>query len=177
MCVLTQINPRPGRGPVSACSLAICALSFLPMYGDWFANSVVVLATAAAVCLSVLLHYEGLILTSRGLARLGGRRRIKVLYGIGSVLVLHILEIWIFGLMLWLLLHAPAFGSLGPGAQHLFDLIYFSAVTYTTVGFGDLAPIGPIRLLAGTEALTGFVLITWSASFTYLEMERFWREH
>lgn len=29
--------------------------------------------------------------------------------------------------------------------------------------------------VAGTEALTGFVLIGWSASFTYLEMEKFWR--
>jgi hypothetical protein len=44
------------------------------------------------------------------------------------------------------------------------------------VGFGDLAPVGPIRFLAGTTALTGFVLITWSASFTYLEMARDWRE-
>jgi len=45
---------------------------------------------------------------------------------------------------------------LGPGAQHLFDLIYFSAVTFTTALFGDLVPVGPIRFLAGTEALTGF---------------------
>jgi hypothetical protein len=43
------------------------------------------------------------------------------------------------------------------------------------VGFGDLVPSGPIRFLSGMEALTGFVLIAWSASFTYLEMERFWR--
>jgi hypothetical protein len=57
----------------------------------------------------------------------------------------------------------------------VFDVIYFSAITFTTVGFGDLSPVGPIRFLSGTEALTGFVLITWSASFTYLEMERFWR--
>jgi hypothetical protein len=46
---------------------------------------------------------------------------------------------------------------------------------YTTVGFGDVSPVGPIRFLAGTSALTGFVMITWSASFTFLEMERFWR--
>jgi hypothetical protein len=49
-------------------------------------------------------------------------------------------------------------------------------MSYTTVGFGDVAPIGPIRFLTGTEALTGFVLIAWSASFTYLEMERYWKE-
>jgi len=145
------------------------------MYSDWLANGMVIVATVAAVCLSVLLHYEGLLFTSRRLASLGVMRRTKVLYGIGSVLILHVFEIWIFGLTLWLQLQWPACGSLGPAAQHLFDVIYFSAVTYTTVGFGDLAPIGPIRFLSGTEALTGFVLITWSASFTYLEMERFWR--
>ena len=54
------------------------------------------------------------------------------------------------------------------------DFVYFSAITYTTVGFGDYVPTGPIRFLAGTEALTGFLLITWSASFTFLEMQRYW---
>jgi hypothetical protein len=145
------------------------------MYDNWLINSAVVVATLAAILLCVLAHYEGLLFTSRRLARLGGPPRIKVLYAIGSVLVLHVAEIWIFGLTLWLLLRMPESGHLGPGAPHLLDYIYFSAATYTTVGFGDLAPVGPIRFLAGTEGLAGFVLITWSASFTYLEMERFWR--
>ena len=145
------------------------------MYDNWIANAAVVLATAGAVCVSVLAHYEGLLWSGRGLARLHGARRAKVLYGIASVLALHVLEIWIFGLALAALMQWPACGSIGPGAHHLFDVIYFSAMTYTTVGFGDLAPVGPIRFLAGTEALTGFVLIAWSASFTYLEMERYWR--
>ena len=48
-------------------------------------------------------------------------------------------------------------------------------MTFSTVGFGDIAPVGPIRFTSATEALCGFVLITWSASFTYLEMEKFWR--
>jgi Ion channel len=145
------------------------------MYSDWLINLAVVVATIAAVSLCVLVHYEGLLFTSRRLARLGGPPRVKVLYAIGSVLALHVIEIWVFGLVLWLLLRLPECGNLGPGALHLFDYIYFSSATYTTVGFGDLAPHGPIRFLAGTEGLTGFVLITWSASFTYLEMERFWR--
>jgi hypothetical protein len=49
-----------------------------------------------------------------------------------------------------------------------------SVATYTTVGYGDLAPVGPIRLIMGLEGLTGFLLLTWSASFTYLEMQRYW---
>ena len=48
--------------------------------------------------------------------------------------------------------------------------------TALTVGFGDIVPTGPLRLLAGMEALTGFVLITWTASFLYLEMNRLWRQ-
>ena len=57
------------------------------------------------------------------------------------------------------------------------DAVYLSTVTYTTVGYGDLIPQGPLRLLLGVEALSGFLLVTWSASFTYLEMQRNWRVH
>jgi hypothetical protein len=55
------------------------------------------------------------------------------------------------------------------------DFVYFSAMTYTTVGFGDAVPIGPIRFLAGMEGLTGLAMITWSASYTFIEMQRDWR--
>jgi hypothetical protein len=48
-------------------------------------------------------------------------------------------------------------------------------MNYTTVGDNEALPAGPIRFLEGTEALIGFVLITWSATFTYFEMERFWK--
>jgi hypothetical protein len=146
-----------------------------PLYGDWLANATVVSLTAAAVCLSVLLHYEGLLATSRVLGSLAVPRRAKVLYGIGSVLALHVAEIWAFAVALWVLLLIPACGTISPQALHFFDYVYFSAITFTTVGFGDLVPHGPVRFLSGMEALTGLVLITWSASFTYLEMERFWR--
>jgi hypothetical protein len=105
-----------------------------------------------------------------------GHRRVKVLYAIFAVLVLHVLEICIFALALSLLTLWPAVGALG-GEQGsgFFDYLYFSAVTFTTVGFGEMWPVGAMRFLCAVEALTGFVLITWSAAFTYLEMEKFWR--
>ena len=49
-------------------------------------------------------------------------------------------------------------------------------MVYTTVGFGDLVPDGPIRMIASTEALVGLAMITWSASFSYLQMQRIWRD-
>jgi hypothetical protein len=150
----------------------------MTQYPHWDANLLVVLATALAVGAVVLVHYEGLNVLSGWLAkRRDQRSRRKVLYGIYSVLALHILEIWIFGVTVWLLLKYPETGLVaGAHPLNLLDGVYLSAMTYTTVGFGDVAPIGPIRFLAGTMSLTGFVMITWSASFTYLEMERFWRK-
>lgn len=50
----------------------------------------------------------------------------------------------------------------------------FSAETFTSLGLGDIVPTGPLRFLAGVEALNGLLLIGWSASYTYLAMERFW---
>lgn len=68
-------------------------------------------------------------------------------------------------------------GVLGERQINFSDLVYFSAVTYSRIGFGDLYPIGGARLLARVEAVIGLLLIGWSASFTYLVMERFWPLH
>ena len=35
------------------------------------------------------------------------------------------------------------------------DCLYFSVVTFTTLGYGDLTPLGPSRLCAALEAFTG----------------------
>ncbi len=146
------------------------------IYANWGANIAVVLATFAAVITAVLVHYEGLVLLSGRLALRRRQRRRKVVAGIAGILLLHIVEIWIFGVASWLLLLWPDCGHIvGYAPLHLLDAIYFSAITFSTVGFGDLAPVGPLRFLIGMESLAGFVLITWSASFTYLEMEHFWR--
>jgi hypothetical protein len=140
------------------------------------AHFTVIAATLTALTACVLLQYEGLIIAWRRLSEHSGHRRIKVLYAILSVLLLHVLEIGIFGLTLWLLTLWPACGNLaGEVTQGFADFIYFSAVTFSTVGFGEMWPVGAIRFLCAMEALGGFVLITWSASFTYLEMEKFWR--
>ncbi|MHB8622686.1 MAG: ion channel [Sulfuricaulis sp.] len=52
--------------------------------------------------------------------------------------------------------------------------LHFSAETYTSIGFGDIYPLGTLRMIAGIEAPSGLLLIGWSASFTYLAMLKFW---
>jgi len=146
------------------------------MYAHWGANTLVIFVTALTVALAVLLHYEGLRLISARLNRLTSVRRRKVLFGVYAVVLLHVAEIWLFGTALWALLQIPEAGGLtGTASANLFEVVYLSANTFTTVGFGDVVPVGAVRFLCGTEALTGFILITWSASFLYLEMREFWK--
>jgi ion channel len=135
---------------------------------------VVVLATVATVALCVVVHYEGLAHTSKRIPSGKRNMRLKVLYGIASVIVLHAIEIGFFGAVTWVLVLWPECGSV-QGATHFLDHFYLSAMNYTTVGVPDLLAVGPLRFLAATEALTGLVLIAWSASFTFLEMEQYWR--
>lgn len=146
------------------------------MYENWMINLMVVLTTAALVALVVLVHYEGLALISARLVQVHAPRRRKVLLGVYGVVVLHLLEIALFGTATWVLLtFAPLAGSLGGnGVTALLDCLYLSASAYTTVGYGDIVPVGAIRLVTSMESLIGLILITWSASFLYLEMEQYW---
>ena len=145
------------------------------MYPGWKVNTLVVLIAALTVAAAVLMHYEGLRWIAGGLQRFPGLRRRKVLLGVYAVILLHVAEIWLFGVAFWLLMQSSAAGHISGATAGLLDAIYLSAITFSTVGFGDLAPVGAVRFLSGTEALTGFILITWSASFLYLEMQAFWK--
>lgn len=145
------------------------------MYSRWDVNLLVIVGTALAVASAVLLHYEGLRwLSLRLMARNIVRRR-KVLFGVYGVIALHVAEIWLFGLCVWGLLQVPDAGTIS-GTVHpgLLDAVYLSATSFSTLGFGDVTPIGAVRFVIGTEALAGFILITWSASFLYLEMREHW---
>lgn len=56
----------------------------------------------------------------------------------------------------------------------IIDYVYDASVVYTTVGFRDLIPVGAIRMLTAAEGLADLALITWSASYTFVTMQRFW---
>jgi len=136
-----------------------------------------VAVTAGVVIACVLVHYEAFALLQKLLGSLHPHvRRRRILVLMFGLLTLHIAEVWLFGLGYYVLIDGQSVSRLlGSQGGGLLDFVYFSAVVYTTLGLGDLVPTGAIRFMTGTEALTGFLLITWSASFTFLEMQRFWK--
>ena len=137
----------------------------------------VILLTLAAVMAAVGLHYEGLSWLARWLAHSKGPHRRRVLRAVVGLMTLHVAEIWMFGATYLLALGIPGAGSIsGAPAAGILDAVYLSAMSFSTVGFGDVAPQGPIRFIAGTEAVLGLFLIAWSATFTFLEMEQNWSD-
>ncbi len=135
----------------------------------------VVPACVLLVIATTVLHYEILGVLNARLPRLPVPHRLKLLVVIFSAFVAHALEMAFYGLVLFGMVHWLDVGKLvGAAGISLASCLYFSAETYTSLGFGDVTPVGPIRLLAGVEALNGLLLIGWSASFTYISMERFW---
>jgi Ion channel len=50
--------------------------------------------------------------------------------------------------------------------------LYFSAVTYTTTGYGDVVLPEEWRLIGGVEALTGILMCGWSTGFFFTIVNR-----
>jgi hypothetical protein len=133
-----------------------------------------------ALCLGLLvittgIHYEVLRMLSIGLPALAIRARAKLIIVILAAFIAHAVEIALYGVTFYLLVRYLGAGTLGEPSHFSFPIcFYFSGETYTSLGYGDIVPHGPLRLLAGMEALNGLLLIGWTASYTYIAMERFW---
>lgn len=136
---------------------------------------IVVVASCLLVLGTTLLHYEVLRFLNGRLPSLAVPDRSKLLVVMLVTFVAHAVEIALYGVVMFgLMAHLDAGQLGGLAALSMEACMLLSAETYTSLGFGDLTPIGPVRLIAGVEALNGLLLIAWSASFTYLSMERFW---
>lgn len=131
-------------------------------------------------CLTLLLtttaiHYEILRLLSFGLGIMQIPARVKLIVVIVATFTAHTLQMLLYGVAYYGVIHALDLGNLIGGAGSSWaNCFYFSAETFTSLGLGDIVPSGPVRMIAGAETLNGLLLIGWSASFTYLAMERFW---
>ena len=133
----------------------------------------VLIINTLLVAATVMLHYEFL---HRYLPKMKIKHSYRIVFGVFGAITAHICEIWIFAFAYYVMNRVDGWGSItGNYNGGLLDSAYFSFTVYTTVGFGDIEPLGALRFLTGIESLTGLVLITWTASFLYFEMQRHWK--
>lgn len=139
---------------------------------------VVLAASIVLVMVTILVLYETLRLTSEHLAELPVPPRWRIVAVVLAAFAGHTAAVWIYAAAYWLLVLKLGLGAFsGVPVTSLEDCAFVSVVAYSSLGYGDHAPVGHARLLTGVEALNGLLLIGWSASFTYLAMERYWPLH
>ncbi len=132
-----------------------------------------VVITVLACLFSIGIHYEALRLASSQLILSSVPPRLRVAAAVIVALIAHLLEVVAFSIALALMLQG-GHGELTNGTADPESLLYFSLSCYTSLGIGDIAPLGSLRVFCGIEALVGLVMIGWTASFTYLEMRMYW---
>jgi hypothetical protein len=141
--------------------------------------AIVAIVVLLTVCL--LLHYEALRLISLFVPKLTFMpARLRMLVAMGAILLTHVAEICIFAGAYYLLehhLHIGGFAGQVDLVMTASEYIYFSTVSYTTLGLGDIYATGGLRLITGMEALIGLLTVAWSASFAYLLMVDLWPLH
>jgi hypothetical protein len=81
-----------------------------------------------------------------------------------GVFTAHVIQIWI-----WALFYLVT-GEL----ETLEAALYFSTVTFTTVGYGDVTLSGVWRLLSSLESANGMLLFGWSTAFIFEVMRLAW---
>ncbi len=130
---------------------------------------------------TTLIYYEVLRITWGILPKLTLAPRLRVVVVVIAIFLGHTIAVWVYGMAYWILAEYFGFGSLRGEIMYFehsfFNYVYFSAATYSSLGLGDVFPVGGLKIITGVEVLNGLVLIGWSVSFTYLVMEKWWDMH
>jgi hypothetical protein len=86
-----------------------------------------------------------------------------------ALMVLHVIEIQLWALTYLLIVPGDTLDTYEKAA-------YFSFVTYTTVGYGDVTlSTQEWRLLSGIEAMNGILLAGWSTALLFVVVQRSWK--
>src|SRR5437762_6069953 len=116
------------------------------------------------ISITVLFHTVGLIALARSMAQLirwfrlhrhDFGRSVAMVATVLGLFLLHTVEIWIWAVLFFA----------GQAVARFEDALYFSTVTFSTVGYGEITVAPQWRLLGSLEAINGFILIGWSTAY------------
>lgn len=137
--------------------------------------TIAIILSFGLVALTFLFHYRALLWLGLSATRFGFSTQGQVLFIVATLFLVHIVEIGMYAITYFVSVAVLGLGVFeGALVTDGMSYLYYSGVIYTTLGLGDIEPQGHIRFITAMEALNGFLLITWSASFTFVAMGRLW---
>lgn len=129
------------------------------------------------IFLTVAVHAVGATLWLRHVAVWHARRRFDtgswtlfhaVTRTAGVLLFLHFIEMLMWAVLFFSL---PEKG----GLKDLYEAIYFSIVTFTSLGYGDLTLSEQWHLLSGIEAMVGIMVFGLTTAMLFAVIQRVWK--
>ncbi len=127
--------------------------------------------------ITIAIHHEFMRVLGRAIRKSRKGSRLGLVAAVMVLVVAHVLEVYLFAGAFYLGENWIEIGSLqGEVSGDLNDYAYFSAVSYTSVGYGDVFATGYLRIIAGLEALIGLLMIAWSGAFTVYFMQHHWSD-
>ncbi len=131
------------------------------------------LATGGLILLCTAIFYEMMAGIWIILPILKGKRT-RILLTISVIFIAHTVVVWVFGVGDYLLDTKLHVGILkGADNLSLMQYIYFSGVSYSSLGFGDIYATAGLQLVTVAESILGLTFIGWSVAFTYLVMQEY----
>jgi cell division protein FtsW (lipid II flippase) len=113
---------------------------------------------------TVFIHTVGLVTLSRlmllivrwfRLQRHDFGKTIAIMLIVFGLFFLHGIEIWIWAAAFYVMDVVTTFET----------ALYFSAVNFSTLGYGDIQAAPDWRLFASLEGIDGFILLGWSLAY------------
>lgn len=127
------------------------------------------LIAAASIAVTVFVHGFGLAGITRALPLLGVKpsdsqsvprhpgmqAMLAAMVVVIALVLLHFAEIWLYAVL-----------YVGIGAMPSFEQsLFFSIITYATIGYEDYGLAANWRILAALEGINGVILLGWSTAF------------
>lgn len=128
-----------------------------------------VIISMVLVLLTSMLHFNALkLMYARLIEGVPSSSNAQAIWIMSGLIAAHLAEIILYAVAYWASERVIGIGALnGLETYAAYDYLYFSAVSYTSLGIGDVFPTGHIRFITGIEALNGLLLIAASASFMF----------
>lgn len=136
------------------------------------------ISVIVAFCLVLVtstIHYKTLRWLSSRASRVVKVPERQILLSVFVLFLAHLFQVALYAIayrVLEIQIVVGAFG--GRRMTTMLDYFYYSFVCFTSLGIGDIFPIGHLRFMTGMEALNGLLLIAWSGSFLFISMQRLW---
>jgi len=120
---------------------------------------------------TTMIHAGGMAIALRWLALAHTRGLGRASFWGRSLVIAAVVLILFVAILIEAGLWATVFVALG-ALSHFEEALYFSTVTYTTLGYGDVVLDDRWRLLASFEAANGIIMFSWTTALIFVAIRR-----